>query len=529
MTLTISQRELKRSALQDRIISTNNGIREQLNAGVPVDEITRQFGDTGSVDPRELLISLSLAETHELDPGEAFSVLPNLLKATYGEDYSFENYDTIVRNFFSSGEKFEVLFPTKPQERAIRQVEKEEVRAEAIKEGEIVDPLRGLSVSSVGAFNRAFAIQGAIQNKRRDNIFYGGDVGEEEFTEGMITAETDDERQVVRQKRIDELFFREVDRQQDVKDWEAKRESLRKDEPGIWMSKWNSLVRFDARRGQTRYDIAADTIRLLGAIFDSPNMKDSADNLEQMSRAYHKSVDWIPVNSVNWFDDMTNSFLQNSPYTGLAVATAILTPDKLTPMAIFALSAAMEGSDIKQTSLDNDIDIKSARLRGWIGGSLSGLLEAYGGGAAKYDPRKLLTRLAGFPKKLTNVVLTEIFKEEIPQEIVAMIFADDVPRETNGDIDWDGVTNRLLIIARDTAFLSSIFTTASSSIGQIDQWQRQNIMTEQMGQAMDDALQMVFEESDLNENRTVTEATETIEPQDLTSDQPAEQSPKDRI
>ena len=345
----------------------------------------------------------------------------------------------------------------------------------------------------------------------------------------MITAETDDERQVIRQKRIDELFFREVDRQQDVKDWEAKRESLRKDEPGIWMSKWNSLVRFDARRGQTRYDIAADTIRLLGAIFDSPNMKDSADNLEQMSRAYHKSVDWIPVNSVNWFDDMTNSFLQNSPYTGLAVATAILTPDKLTPMAIFALSAAMEGSDIKQTSLDNDIDIKSARLRGWIGGSLSGLLEAYGGGAAKYDPRKLLTRLAGFPKKLTNVVLTEIFKEEIPQEIVAMIFADDVPRETNGDIDWDGVTNRLLIIARDTAFLSSIFTTASSSIGQIDQWQRQNIMTEQMGQAMDDALQMVFEESDLNENRTVTEATETIEPQDLTSEQPAEQSPKDRI
>ncbi|HEC66227.1 MAG TPA: hypothetical protein ENI23_13130, partial [bacterium] len=529
MTLTISQRELKRSALQDRIISTNNGIREQLNAGVSVSEITRQFGDVGLVDSRELLISLSLAETHELDPGEAFSVLPNLLKATYGEDYGFENYDTIVKNFFSSDEKFEVLFPDKPQERAIRQVEREEVRAEAIGKGELIDPLEGLPTFAVSAFNRAFAIQGSIQNRRRDSIFYGGDVGEKEFTEEMIQAETDDQRQIVRQKRIDELFFREVDRQQDVKDWEAKRESLRKDEPGIWMSKWNSLVRFDARRGQARYDIAADTIRLVGAIFDSPSMKESADNLENMSRAYHKSVDWIPVNSVNWFDDMTNSFLQNAPYTGLAVATAILTPDKITPMAMFALSAAMEGSDVKQTSLDNGIDIKSARLRGWVAGSLIGLLEAYGGGAAKYDPKKFLLRLSSFPKKLTNVVLTEIFKEELPQEVVAMIFADDVPRETNGDIDWDGVTNRFLIIARDTAFLSSIFTTASSSIGQIDQWQRQNIMTEQMGQMMDDALQMVFEDSDLNENRKTTEATETIESQDLTLENPAEQSPKEKI
>lgn len=52
------------------------------------------------------------------------------------------------------------------------------------------------------------------------------------------------------------------------------------------------------------------------------------------------------------------------------------------PLAVFALGAMVEGSEIKQTALDNGIPEKSAQLRGWIGGTINGLIEAAGGGGA---------------------------------------------------------------------------------------------------------------------------------------------------
>jgi hypothetical protein len=243
-------------------------------------------------------------------------------------------------------------------------------------------------------------------------------------------------------------------------------------------------------------DASSDALGVVGKVFDSAKFTESSDRLALWARQFHKATQEpeLATMSVNAFDDATNSFLQNAPYVGSTVATAMISPAAATPFALFFMSAGMEGSGIRQQALDAGLDEKSARLRGWIGGVINGSIEAYGGGAAKWTPKSFSKRLAGLPAHLTKTALSEFFKEELPQEIVSAILGEDVPMTDEQELDWPEITNRMILLARDTAYTSVVFGGGAETISQVAQWDQRRLNNPQTVQAMNDAVNFTVQE-----------------------------------
>ncbi len=494
-------------ALLDRVnrkklVDTNQVIRNQLSAGVSVDDIAKQIGGEG-LPSKQILASMSVAETHHMEPGEAFGMLPSILSVTYGKEY---NLDDIVTNFFTQSKDFQLPYKSLSLTQLAEKVKEEEkfipkFGEEAV--GFLPEP--PIPVLNAGAFNQAFMLNGGIVRKSFEQRWFGEDISKEQFFKGMLKVETEEERDKLRSDRFMVLVGREQERIQKLKDMEARLETLKTDAPGVWQSKLNAWEAGSGRVAQSALDVSSEMMDILGEAFDSNKLKDISNGLGDWARAYHKAItstEFMTV-PVNKFDEMANSFLQNAPYSGIAILSAIFSPDKVTPFAIFGIGAAVEGSEIKQQALDKGFSEKSARVRGWIGGTVNGMIEAIGGGAAKYDPRKFSRRLIDFPGKLTKVALTEIFREEIPQETISMFLAEDTPRLPNGEIDWKGVVDRFAVIARDTAFTSAILTNITTITNETVQWDRRRLLNKQTDKAIHDAVGFIASEQEGVEKFTI--------------------------
>jgi hypothetical protein len=491
MPLTRDQINLQNRVSRQRLINTNSVIREQLNSGVPIETIAKQVGGKG-LDPMDVLGAMSLAETHQITPNEAMSVLPSLMKQTYGDEFVKSD---VVRSYFTESDAFKLPVKTFTPDDARAQVATEEKQVPAF--GEEFQPvLRNDRVSLVGGFGQAYSISSGLGRLMTESSWFEGDISKEHFFKGMLQAETEEEREGIRDKRAVDILTREAERVSGLRKWEDRQKQLFTDEPGVWQSKANAWSAGSARVSSAALDASSDVLRFTGTLFDSETFNNSADNLAKWARAYHKATQEpeLATISVNAFDDTINAFLQNAPYVGTTVAAAMFSPDKVTPFTVFFMATAMESSGIRQTSLDNGIPEKSARARGWIGGSINGAIEAYSGGAAKYNPKRFAGRLAALPGKLTKNALKEIFQEEIPQEIVSALFSNDVPMTDEQELDWDEITNRLLLLARDTAFTSTVFTGGAATIAEVAQWDARRVNNRQTVQAMNDAVNFVLDE-----------------------------------
>ena len=496
-------------ALLDRVnrkklVDTNQVIRNQLSAGVSVDDIAKQVGGEG-LPSKQILASMSVAETHHMEPGEAFSMLPSILSMTYGKKF---NLDDIVKNFFTQSEEFQLPYKSLSLTQLAEQVKEEEKFIPKFSEeaaGFLPEP--PIPVLNAGAFNQAFMLNGGIIRKSFEQRWFGEDISKEQFFKGMLKVETEEERDKLRSGRFMVLVGREQERIQKLKDTEARLKTLKTDAPGVWQSKLNAWEAGSGRVAQSALDVSSEMVGILGKAFDSSKLDNISKGLNDWARAYHKAImstEFMTV-PVNTFDEMANSFLQNAPYSGIAIVAAIFSPDKVTPFAIFGIGAAVEGSEIKQQSLDKGLSEKSSRVRGWIGGTVNGIIEAIGGGAAKYDPRKFSRRLIDFPGKLTKVVLTEIFREEIPQETISMLLTEDTPRLENGEIDWERVVDRFAVIARDTAFTSAILTNVTTVTNEAVQWDRKRLLNKQVDKAIHDAVGFIASEQEGSPKVTISD------------------------
>jgi len=516
MALTLQQKKLREQVQRSKLIETNSVIRSQLSSGVPIETIAQQVSPGSGLDPMDVLGAMSLAETHQMTPNAAINVLPSLMKQTYGDQF---NKSDVVRSYFTESQAFKLPTATKDVTGLKEDVATEEKQILDLKKSKQAGiphrELRSTLFSMPGGLGQANTITRGLAIARAEASWYNEDPSKKKFLEGIMKAETEEEKESLRFNRTRDMLDNEVARVQGVRDWERRQEALASDTPGVWESKKNAWSSGSADVSAAALDASSDVLRTIGTVFQSDSFLNTSGNLAKWARAYHKASQEpdLAIESVNAFDDTVNSFLRNTPYVGTSVAVAIASPDKLTPAALFFTSAAMEGSGIRQQSLDNGISEESARLRGWVGGSVNGLIEAWGGGAAKYDPRKLGKRLASFPKKITKNALTEIFKEEVPQEIVSSVFSGDVPMTDSQEIDWDEVTSRFMLLARDTAFTSAMFTSASSSVSEIAKWDKRRLANRDTVQAMNDAI-----------NFTIAQQEETVvqEPSEVAKEEVVE-------
>lgn len=550
MALTASEKRLKDSVERDRIIVTNQQIRKQLNSGIKPSDIASQFGLPEEVDPNRFLASMAISEQFKMNVNEAYSLAPTLSELAFGKN---ADMGSVAKAFFSSTEEFSV--PFKP-------IDKEEIETQLAGEVKTAAEFKAKETEVLGAEKRAreiealfletvraekdispeltaqnLAAQKTIQQSEeliRQLIYQDGfrswgntDPDLADFNLSMVEANTDDERKTLIGKRRSELFKKEQERIDNLFRLQERERRLEYDPPGIWESKLNAWRAGSLRVVSSGLDFGADAIRLIGNVPKANSSRGMARALQDWARAYHKISQDLPIKSVNTLDEMTNAFLQNAPYSGMAITAAVFSPNKVTPFVIFMNALTMEGSSAKQQALDNGFSEKMARSRGWLVGTANGMIEAIGGGAAKYDPRKLSLRIATFPGKLTRVALREIFTEEIPQELISMGGTNSTPRNQDGSIDWDEFTDQMILIARDTAFTSSILTTASSTTGSILNWDRKRIATKVDG-AITDAVGTIITEKE-REAGIFKETFETEEEAKVAMEEVAKQAEEKSI
>lgn len=473
--MTPEEETLLRRNEQSRIAYINESIRSQLAAGAAVEDVVRPYGGIEGVPPEQILGSLAIAESYNMSPGQALAMSPSIFKQTHGKDY---NLTQIVNDYYTKPKDFQLPFRYETLADYRAQIMKEEtLEAEAFKRAK-PDPL--LKAFSFGGLNQAYLRANVLSQQQAEQSWFKHDKSEEKFVKGILTAETEDEKQELRRQRMTDLITEQSDRLQRLRSLESRLKSAETDTPGPWLSKYYALGTGVSRLRMTSYQATGEVLDIMGKISDSGTLKGMAEDMNTMARGYWQAMQdpEITPTPVNWIDRGANAALQNTPYGGLMIAS-YLVAGPAGPFAIFLGGAALEGTMIRQQSLDAGFSEESARTRGWIGGTINGLIEASSGGAAKYSPKKLMGRIAKFPGKLTNNALREIFAEEIPQEFVSMMLSGEVPYNKDGSLDWDEITSRMVSLASDTAFTSAFFTAGSSAMGEYSQWSTKRRMNKQ--------------------------------------------------
>ena len=300
MPLTRDQLNLKNRIERNKLINTNSVIREQLNSGVPIETISKQVGGEG-LDPMDVLGAMSLAETHQITPSEAMSVLPSLMKQTYGDEFIKSD---VVRSFFTESDAFKLPVQSFTPEDARSQAGAEEKQVPAF--GREFQPvLRDDRISLAGGFGQAYSIGSGLGRLMTENSWFEGDVSKEEFFKGMLQAETEEIREQLRDDRAVGILTKEAERVSKLRAWENRQKQLFKDEPGVWQSKANAWSAGSARVSSAALDASSDVLRFTGTLFDSAKFIDSSENLAKWARSYHKATQEpeLATVSVNAFDE----------------------------------------------------------------------------------------------------------------------------------------------------------------------------------------------------------------------------------
>lgn len=480
---------------RNKLTSANQRVRESLAGGMPASVIADRMSPSNRDTGLQMMASMSLAETHNLPLGQALAVTPSVLQDAYGENFNLEQ---VVGGLYKDSQPFSI--PFKPiSDKAIQaQITAEELRIPLFAQQRQDLVGSRMPTFAAGAFNQAFMSNRGMLERQREFDWFRTDPQKEQFFEGMIDAETDEQRTQLREDRFLELFGQEQKRVERLKIWEDAMQQAKYDPPGVWESKLNAWRQGSGRVATATLDLAGDLTEFAGHVANSQRTVEMANGMSDFARAYHKATQLpeLSFKSVNEFDRHVNNFLSSAPYTGVMITAAVVSPDKVTPFVIFAGGFSIASSSVKQTALDKGIPRNSANMRGWIAGTLSGMLESGSGGATKYIPqgRAIGKRIGSFAGKLTKNALREILLEELPQEAIEAMFAGDVPMNSDGSLDWDQVTQRVIDTSIGAAFMSTTFTSSSSVVGEALAWDAKRSVNKDSAQAMQDAMDMMTTE-----------------------------------
>lgn len=508
---TKQEQNLLNDVEQFYVSRTNENIRKMLDMGMKTEDIGVSLNIPKSSNVNNILASLAISENYNISPSQAMGLSTSIMKQTHGNNY---NPEQVVKDYYKSPSS-EYELPIKYQSTADfrEQIDEEETKlAEQYKKE--IEPQEPEVPQNVHLGARGMDFRAYRESGYRDNIqkyrslqsnFFNDDESQEKFVKNIIHVDEEDKQQV-RDERMADLITEQQNRIQSVRDDERKRKILDKEPVGIWYGKYLSAAKGISRIRMSTYQSTGEVFDIINDIFKSAKAKDISDNMNVMARGYWRALEKEPELMVvphGTVDRMFNSLLENTPQYGLSILESYYFP-ALSPIFVFTNTAMLEGTMGRQQTLDNGFSETQARQRGWIIGTLNGLLEAQGGGAAKYLPKKKIaqsvikqasSKIASYAGKLTKNALTEIFREELPQEIVSSILSGDVPRLANGDIDYDEVSRRVISLAEDTAFSSVWFTVGGDALSQSGQWYKDKKADQKFAQMMKDVMVQIATES----------------------------------
>jgi len=461
---------------QDNLISYNKTVADRLKAGISPDDMVDKSHLSKNMSPTKVLIASKLAETYMTNVGTAYEFMPHIIEQAYGKD---ADDNKVLMDLYETSKPFSVK-PKYNTEMINKQIEEEakaidKIKSENINMNQIdldkyyekIDELAAKAPDIDEWYkniDQNIANEGSAMYTMYSNAYWSSDPEKQEFFDEYSSAETEKEKSKIKIKRYTQLLEQRQDKIRKFENWEQKQKERILEPQSQWTKKIRAFESGGARIDIAAMDIASNVIGLAGKICHSKSMAETSDGLAQMSHAWHKALDDPDLHSQanGAFDEMTNSLFQNVPYISLATVSSIATGGSTA--AIFLSSAAYEGSGIYHDSISQGIPDGEAKIRGFIGGVINGALESAGGGATKYLPKTFGKKLAGIAGTMTKNMFKEIFMEELPQEVVSTILSKQVPYNEDGTLNWNEITDRVIRLARDTAFMSFIMTSVGTTV-----------------------------------------------------------------
>jgi len=262
-------------------------------------------------------------------------------------------------------------------------------------------------------------------------------------------------------------------------------------------------------------------VQALG-VGDRERQASQAEALGDYARMYHnilKAPEMQPVVN-NWFDKYIGGAVESGPFMVAALAPAAATGGASIPSSIggFLTAYAVEGNNAYQTALDRGEPDRQARMRGWTTGLINGGIEVAGGSGGKFFRNRAITKtmtklqkVKSWTKHTMKNALKEGLMEELPQEAVSMVVGGDVPRDKNGNVVWDEVSNRLIDSAIMGTVIGGLADASVSMVAAADQ-----VVQETAQQILDEevtAMATAAEEVQQEQAPFSDPAVETVEQQ----------------
>jgi len=201
---------------------------------------------------------------------------------------------------------------------------------------------------------------------------------------------------------------------------------------------------------------------------------DVIDGPQEMARVAHELINskYMQPRVDDWVDKYVGGTVESAPYMAAAMAPAVLTGGATVPslLAGAAVAYGVEGNSIYQENIDLGRTEKESRTRAMVGGMLSAGVEVAGGSGAKYF-KKVSTSVVGKLARVKHVTggvfknaLKEGLMEELPQEVISLIMTGNPPRNEDGSIDYDTITDQLFDAAAIGTFSGGFVDTSVRAV-----------------------------------------------------------------
>jgi len=467
-------------------------IRQAMTAGMTAKDVVSNFNFPKEVNEYRALASVSLAKIYNTTPDRAYSLYEPLKKGFYPNisdeelvSRLFQRTDTLPKTSITKDTNVELAKKAEAEH-----IEYAEQRTEAEERVDPDDPEvqkeRGLLQSSESFLNESIPVLKEQARKSLNDDWFGSgnqrDRLKEHYYDSLFMAKSQEERQEATDKYIRNLGVYQQNQMLDLKRMEYQIEN-RTWEEGFWDRKnlafKRSMFRFRGSLARMTHDLVTAAEKVPNIRVHRP-WRDSflTDLKTDMRRSHYMSMaPELYRQELNWMDGVTNALIENTPVMAMTIAAGTIGTMAGGPWggkaAMFWTVGSAEGYEGYTSAMANGFSEEEANKRAWIIGAINGGIETASGGITKYAPqfkhtKKAFTKaISKLPHKITKNVLKETLMEEIPQEVVTAILSGGTPYNEDGTLDWDEITNQVLLVARDAAFMAGTYSSVSSGIGKV--------------------------------------------------------------
>jgi len=462
--------------------STNTiykNVHDAVNSNMKFDDIVSHFKFPKGVNSQKTLASVALAHMYHTTPERAYGMYDIVKEANHPE----LSHDEFVKKLYMAGEQlpeptvsdryYKKVAEEQKAEFEEYKTEREEAESTVSKEKS-----KGLLQSDESWVTESLPYLNEQARKHVDRKYFGNlnkNRSKERYFDALWEAKTPED---VQKAQDDYVMAQRKDRERylnDIKSYEYQIENQTWDESFAERMEL-ALKRSDQNVRGMVAKMAESVLQLVNQGPISNEMHDTANSWitqlrGQMDRAYARAnAPELQRVGRTWLEKRASSLMENTPSMGLAALAAVAGFKAGGPWglkaSIFWTGGSMESWSTRTQALENGFSEQEANKRALINFVIAGGIEAAGSGVAKYMPslqpaKKAFTgNVTKFGGSLTRKALEEI-AEEVPQTVVELMCAGDVPYNDEGNIDYKKFAGILWETAQDAAVMSTVFSSVS--------------------------------------------------------------------